>query len=337
MLDTLERTPSSHLVYEERCQIHTLLKIGCSQRSIARDLGVHPSTICKEIARNKGGCGYRYKQAHDLCTERREKASATSSKMIIENKTVIIEMLEDTQASPQQISGCLRKKGILDISHESIYRMIWADKRSGGELYMHLRHKAKKYNKRGGKTAGRGCIPNRIDIDQRPDIVEKKERFGDFELDTIVGAHHQGSIVSMVDRASKITCLRLLQRGTSKAVKDALIEGLKPFSKEGLVETLTSDNGKEFAAHEEVSRETGGDFYFAKPYHSWERGLNEHTNGLVRQYFPKGTNFTTLTEKEVADVERKLNNRPRATLDFDTPKERLLKLCPNLKGIAFHC
>jgi len=337
MPDTLERTPGSHLTYEERCQIYTLFKRGCSQRSIARDLSVHPTTIGREITRNTGGCGYRFNQAHSLSSERRRQASTVPSKMNEENKAIITEMLEETQASPQQISGCLKKKGILNISHESIYRFIWADKQAGGDLYLHCRHKAKKYNKRGSKTAGRGLIPNRVDIDQRPIIVEKKERFGDFELDTIVGAHHQGAIVSMVDRASKITCLRLLKRGTSKAVKDALIEGLRPFSSQGLLETLTSDNGKEFAAHEEVSRETGGDFYFAKPYHSWERGLNEHTNGLVRQYFPKGTDFTTITEDQVANVERKLNNRPRAILDFETPKERLFKLCPDLIGVAFHC
>lgn len=337
MPDTFERIPGSHLTYEDRCQIYALLKRGLSQRSIAREIGVHHSVIGKELARNTGGRGYKFKQAHEFSIKRRQQASALPSKMTTKNKTLIAHVLKETQASPTQISGRLKKEYMIHLSHESIYRFIWTDKHTGGSLYLHLRRRAKKYNKRGSKQAGRGLIPNRVDIDKRPKIVEKKKRFGDFELDTIVGAHHQGCIVSIVDRASKFTCLRLLKRGTAEAVKNALIEGLTIFSSRGLVETLTADNGKEFAAHADVTVKTGGDFYFAKPYHSWERGLNEHTNGLVRQYFPKGTDFYTITHEQVAEVERKLNNRPRAILNFNTPKERVLMLNPSLMSGAFHC
>lgn len=337
MIETLERIPGSHLTYEERCQISVLFTSGIPPRGIAETLGVHHKTIYSELARNQSGGNYHHKRAQEMSALRRREASSKPKKMTAENIVLITEMLEKTQSSPQQIAGRLRKNNELNISHESIYRYIWTDKRAGGNLFLHLRHKAKKYNKRSGKSAGRGCIPNRIDIDQRPEIVERKERFGDFELDTIVGANHQGAIVSIVDRASKYSFLRLIKRGTAVAVKDAIEEALRELSSSGFVLTLTSDNGKEFSAHEEISAMTGADFFFAKPYHSWERGLNEHTNGLVRQYFPKGTDFTILTEEEILEVEQKLNDRPRAVLEFDTPKERLLALCANLSHVAFHC
>ena len=336
MTATLERIPGSHLTYEERCQISVLFTSGIPPRGIAETLGVHHKTIYSELSRNQSDGKYHHKKAQEISVLRRREASSRPQKMTPGNISLITELLEDTQPSPQQIAGLLRKNGETNISHESIYRYIWADKLAGGNLYLHLRRKTKKYNKRLGKTAGRGCIPNRVDIDQRPDIVEKKERFGDFELDTIVGAHHQGAIVSIVDRASKYSFLRLLKRGTAEAVKGAIEEALMDLASSGLVLTLTSDNGKEFSAHEAISSVTGADFFFAKPYHSWERGLNEHTNGLVRQYFPKGTDFTILTDEEVLEVERKLNDRPRAILDFDTPKERLLALCANFSPGAFH-
>ena len=331
----MTRKSGQHLTYEERCQIFAFLKSGNSKRSIAKHLNVHHTTIIREVRRNSGKRGYRYKQAERLAIERRHKASAKPYRltpMLIEKA---LAMLKENQASPQQISGRLKKQGFL-ISHESLYQFIWRDKKSGGTLYKNLRHKGKKYNKRGAKKAGRGLIPNRIDIDERPKVVEKKQRFGDFELDTIVGQNRQGALVSIVDRATKYTFLRLVDRAQAENVKDAVCESLGLLSKNDLVHTLTSDNGKEFSQHEIIAATLGGDFYFAKPYHSWERGLNEHTNGLVRQYFPKGSDFTILTESQVRDVENKLNNRPRAVLEFETPKERLFKLCTNLPHGAFH-
>ena len=167
-----------------------------------------------------------------------------------------------------------------------------------------------------------------MDIEERPPIVEKKSRFGDLELDTIVGKNHQGAIVSIVDRASKYVWLRLVPRATAENVAQAICNAVSITSQENqaVIHTMTSDNGKEFAAHESIAQQTGALFFFAKPYHSWERGLNEHTNGLVRQYFPKGADFTILTPEAVAEVERKLNNRPRKILDFETPFEALARL-----------
>ena len=226
------------------------------------------------------------------------------------------------QWSPEQISGRLKRfHGEKAISHEMIYRYIWDDKQRGGELYKNLRHNGKKYNKRGSKNAGRGFIPNRIDIDQRPLIVEEKSRIGDWEIDTIIGKNHKGAIVSMVDRHSKFTMLAKVSRKTAYEVEEALITRLSQV--QDFVYTITSDNGKEFANHIAISKELEADFYFAHPYHSWERGLNEHTNGLVRQYVPKSTDFDKVSTEDIRKVEDLLNDRPRKVLKFSTPLEIL--------------
>lgn len=316
----------THLTYEERCQIYGHIASGKSMRAIGLLLERDHSTIVREVNRNKRGEAYDFKEANDSAIERRFLASSRGVKMTEANISLIKDFLLDTQLSPEQLSGRLKEKHSIHISHETIYKFIWKDKAQGGDLFKNLRHRAKKYNKRKGKLAGRGLIPNRVDISERPAIVEKKERFGDFELDTIVGANHQGAIVSIVDRATKCVFLRLLPNYTAELVKEALCSTLLPLGKKGLVKTLTSDNGKEFAAHEKVVEAIGGDFYFATPYHSWERGLNEHTNGLVRQYFPKKTDFATITHEQVAEVERRLNNRPRKILNFSTPTEVFLEL-----------
>ena len=226
--------------------------------------------------------------------------------------------------SPVQISGWLKRHGKEYVSYETIYKHIWADKKKGGTLYKHLRHSGKKYYKRSKGTAGRGCIPGRVDIKERPIIVETKIRLGDWELDTIIGANHQGAIVSMVDRATKLTKLVKVSHKTAQEVKDALIKKLGPIRE--FVYTLTADNGKEFAYHQSVSEALQADFFFATPYHSWERGLNEHTNGLVRQYFPKSLSFDNITEEDIERVETLLNNRPRKILDFETPLEAFNRL-----------
>src|SRR5271170_6546202 len=189
-------------------------------------------------------------------------------------------------------------------------------------LYVQLRHHGKKYNKRKGKTSGRGLIPNRVDIDQRPAIVAEKSRIGDWEADTIIGAGHQGAIMSHVERKSKYTKLAKLPDNSANSVVKASRRILLPLASR--VETITYDNGKEFASHAEIVAALGAKSYFAKPYHSWERGLNEHTNGLFRQYFPKGTDFSTLSNADVQRVENKLNSRPRKILGYQTPREVFL-------------
>jgi IS30 family transposase len=332
----MTRKTGSHLTYEERCHIYAYKHSEKSNREIALLIGCSHTTINEEIKRNTGKRGYRNNQADKLSQNRRTQASSTPKKMTLRALILIQYILMDNQASPEQISGSLSLNHGLDISHETIYKHIWKDKKNGGELYTHLRHKAKKYNKRSGKNAGRGLIPNRRDISERPDIVEEKTRLGDLELDTIVGAQHQGAIVSSVDRASKYTFLGLVRRATAENVGNSLCKSLQPLGDKGLIRTMTSDNGKEFAGHESIVERLGGDFYFATPYHSWERGLNEHTNGLVRQYFPKGSDFTILSQEDVDEVARKLNSRPRKILNYQTPAEVFLRMTNSELGGNFH-
>jgi transposase, IS30 family len=307
-----------HLTYDLRCQIYALKKSNKPVKEIASFVNVCRSTIYRELGRNSGARGYRYKQAHEMAVSRRFKASSVQRKMTTSTIALIENYLKEEQWSPEQIAGRLKIEHGIEISHESIYSYIWEDKRNGGMLYKNLRRRSKKYNKRGSKTSGRGLIPDRKDIEERPSVVEERTRFGDFEVDTIVGAHHKGAIVSMVDRKTKYVCLQLVQKGSSINVAEAMIKKLSIFDN---IHTITSDNGKEFADHKNVSTALGVEFYFAKPYHAWERGLNENTNGLVRQYFPKSCDFTKLTEMDIVRVENLLNNRPRKTLNYLKPIE----------------
>ena len=317
----MPRKPGCHLTHGERCQISSYIRNGFSQRATANFVGVSQSVVCRELERNSVGSIYDGDQAQKNSELRRSVASSRPHKMTVEVIELIKAMLSETDASPEQISGRLAREHSVLISHEAIYQFIWKDKCFGGKLYEHLRHGTKPYNRRSGKNAGRGHIPDRVDIDQRPMIVEMKERFGDIELDTIVGALHQGAIMSAVDRASKLTWLAKVERGTAALVSHAIISRLGDLADQGLIHTTTSDNGSEFSRHVEMARALGCKNYFATPYHSWERGLNEHTNGLVRQYFPKGTDFTKISQSDVLLVENKLNNRPRKILDFMTPIE----------------
>ena len=308
-----------HLTYAERCQIYALRKRGDSLSSIAKLLNVRCSTVSRELKRNTGQKGYRFKQAQEMTDERRQIASSTPTKMNEEVIAVVKKKLS-LQWSPEQISGWMRLQNLpKSISHETIYRFIWKDKHDGGVLYKQLRHRGKKYNKRGSSKSGRGCIPGRIDIKERPSVVEEKIRIGDIELDTIQSMGHKGAIVSMVDRASKLTKLVKVSGSNAEEVTEAIIDRLRPINE--FLHTLTSDNGKEFAHHDQISKTLNVSFFFATPYHSWERGLNEHTNGLVRQYFPKSFSFEGITQEDVLVVETLLNNRPRKVLGYQTPEE----------------
>ncbi len=207
-----------------------------------------------------------------------------------------------------------------------IYERLKADRKAGGRLFLLLRRRGKRLNWRGGRHSGRGHIPGRVDISERPDEVERKERVGDWEADTIIGKGHSGAVVSLVDRASKYALLQRVDRRTSAAVSAAMLEMLRPSA--APVHTITADNGKEFAGHAGVAAELGAGFYFATPYHSWERGLNEHTNGLVRQYLPKGTDLRAVTDAEVKRVQDRTDARPRRALGYRTPAEVLHEARP---------
>ena len=226
------------------------------------------------------------------------------------------------QWSPEQISGHVA------ISPETVYQRVYANKRAGGLLWKNLRSQ-KLRKKRYGKAERRGTIPNRVSIDDRAAIVETRSRIGDWEADTVIGKNHRQAIVSIVERKTGFTLIQKVERKTALAVSQAMIGLLKPHRKK--VHTITSDNGKEFAGHEEIASKLKADFYFAHPYSSWERGTNENTNGLIRQYFPKNRDFTTITQQEINMAMERLNNRPRKRLGYQTPSQVFFK-----SGVALH-
>lgn len=307
----------TQLTQEQRYQIYAFFKAGFSQSAITSEIGVHKSTICRELKRNKGLKGYRPKQAHSKAVNRRQNAHKYV-KLTPRNIALVDSMIRQ-DFSPEQVSGRLKRNHGMIISHETIYKHLLADKTKGGNLYKHLRSSNRKRKKRYGSRNLRGQIPNRVSIDLRPAIVDRKKRIGDWEIDTVIGKGHKGTLVTIVERKSKYTLIQRLPGKRSQLVADATIDLLTPYREK--VFTITSDNGKEFAEHQRISKRLTADVYFAHPYHSWERGLNENTNGLIRQYFPKSTNFKTITNESVIKVMDRLNNRPRKTLAYATPNE----------------
>jgi transposase, IS30 family len=312
------------LTQEERYQISALLKAGHDQTDIAMILKRDKSTISRELKRNTGLRGYRPKQAQRLADERRQsKAQPRISDTVWSN----VEQLLRQDWSPEQISLWLQAEKQISISHEWIYQYVLQDKVYGGDLYHHLRCQ-KQRRKRYGSYNRRGQIIDRISIDDRPAVVDRRSRIGDWELDTVIGKNHQQAIVSLTERKSRFTLIHKVERKTAQLVSRAIIKLLKPFTDK--VITLTSDNGKEFADHKIIADRLKAKFYFAHPYASWERGLNENTNGLIRQYFPKGSDFTNITQKEISQVMHKLNNRPRKCLGIKTPNQVFLGINPSV-------
>ena len=303
------------LTQEERYQIYALNKAGHDQATIAGILDRNPGTISRELRRNRGLKGYRPQQAHNLALRRRyDKAQPRIGSQVWQ----LVEALIREEWSPEQIVGRVAMEQGVSISHEWIYQYIYADKHSGGDLYRFLRCQ-KVRRKRYGIYSRRGTIPNQVSIDERPAIVESKRRFGDWEGDTVIGKGHRGALVTLVERKSLYTVIRSVLHKTAKAVRGAVVDGLTPYI--DWVHTITYDNGREFADHEGMARDLEANIYFAHPYASWERGLNENTNGLIRQYFPKDRDLTTVTKYEIEQAMDKLNHRPRKSLGYRTPHE----------------
>ena len=301
----------TQLTREQRYQIYAFLKAGFSQSSIAKEIGVHKSTVSREIRRNKGGNGYRPKQAQRLASTRRKQAGK-----YVKLAPKLISLIDShikQDFSPEQVSGFLKRTG-LSVSHETIYQHVLKDKARGGDLYQHLRRANRKRKKRYGSHNRRGQIVGRVSIDERPSIVDTKKRIGDWEIDTVIGKNHKGALVTIVERKSKFTLIKKLDGKKAASLADATVSLLKPYRRRVL--TITADNGKEFARHNLIAKELKSGFFFAHPYHSWERGLNENTNGLIRQYFPKSVSFETVTDEQIQFVMDQLNNRPRKTLGF---------------------
>jgi len=305
------------LTYEQRCQISVLNRSDMSQKSMADTIGVSQSTISCELARNSGQRGYRHKQAQAKAKQWRE-AAKTPTKMLPPLVTLIESKLK-LEWSPEQIAGWLKLNRKQSISHESIYLRLWRDKRTGGVPYLDLRQQGKRYDKRRNGKSTRGQIINRVCIDDRPSVVDSKSRVGDWEINTVIGKGHSGALVTIVERKMKFTVSAQVMSKRAADVTEATIRLLRPYK--DLVHTMTADNGKEFAHHEKISKALDAKVYFAHPYSSWERGLNENTNGLLRQYFPKSADFKLVTQAEVNRAVKRLNARPRKDLGYKTPRQ----------------
>ncbi len=305
----------THLTLEQRYQIQALMKMGHSYQEIGDVIGVHKSTITREVRRNQGRRGYRPQQAHRFTLSRRR---TKIRRRIAADTWHCINGLLKAEWSPEQISGWLRTQQGTFISPEWIYQHVYRDKRAQGTLYRHLRcqrHRRKRY----GTDSRRGHIPNRVSIEHRPAVVERRSRLGDWEVDTMIGQGHQQALVSLTERKSRLSLIAKVARRSANTVATAVINLLKPL---GLpLHTVRSDNGKEFAHHAIMAQALKVRFFFAHPYAAWERGLNENTNGLIRQYFPKQRPFATITQQEIQQVMNKLNNRPRKSLGFKTPNQ----------------
>lgn len=316
-----------HLTLEQRYQIYAFKKSGWTNTEIGNEIGIDKSNIGRELKRNISGRGYRPKYADKMAVSRQKGKVVTkiSDQTWLEIEADLVEQ----EWSPEQISGRRNLAGQQKVSPEWIYQRISKDKRNNGELYLHLRSQ-KKRKKRYGSYAKRGGLVNQVSIEERPQTVEEKNRIGDWELDTVIGKGHLGAIVTMVDRKSKLLRMKKVGKRTGSLTKAAICSKLEDLE----VETLTSDNGKEFSEHEEISKKLKAGFYFCHPYRSCERGLNENTNGLIRQYFPKKTEFDKITDEDIKTVEEKLNNRPRKTLGYQTPNEVYFKEQEQLRKVA---
>lgn len=314
----------TQLTREQRYQIRALREVGETQSRIAEIVGVHKSTISREIARNSGERGYYPKQAHTFYEMRK---LGKYRGLFVAADWSLVDLLLEQQWSPEQISLWLKSEGLLSISHETIYQYILRDKSMGGDLYTNLRERKKTRKRYGGGKDRRGEIPNKVLIDERSEEASNRSRPGaDWEADLIIGAKNKQAIVTLVDRCTRYTFMAKIPFKTAENTTDAICKLLS--SVKAIFKTCTFDNGREFNRHEEIAERLGGDMYFAHPYHSWERGTNENTNGLIRQYFPKNRDFRTITQREITDVQDKLNNRPRKCLGMKTPNQLLFDIDP---------
>jgi len=305
------------LTLQERYQIYSFLEAGLTRAEIARKIGRDKSTVSKEIHRNKGPDRKYWPERANQKAEHRIRNSHKHTKLNFDMQEIIKDRLEE-KWSPEQIAGYCKRKGIKMISHQAIYDYIKEDRTNGGNLYKHLRHSMKRRKKWGSKDH-RGQIKNRISIEERPGCVNNKERLGDWEGDLIIGSNRKGVIVTLVERLTGLLVMDRVESKDSEKVANKITSLLVPLVQH--VHTITFDNGREFAKHKDISNALGAKIYFAHPYSSFERGANENTNGLVRQYFPKKSSFENISEKGITSVISNLNMRPRKRLGFVSPAE----------------
>ena len=306
-----------HLTPEQRCQISALLQTGTRQTEIARIVGTGESAISRELKRNSSKRGHSPNNAQMFADERK-KRFAHVRKYTKEMEDFVRGKLESGQWSPGQITGWCRSNGVAMVSRERIYQSIRQDKRQGGSLYKQCRHRLK-HRKRpaGGKKA---VIPDKVSIGQRPEVANNRERFGDWEIDTVFGPDDKGAVLTATERTTGFLLMRKLKKGkNAKNLLGEIVLMLLPYRESVL--SITSDNGTEFYGHKEIARRLNTLYFFADPYASHQRGLNEYTNGLIRQYIPKNQTFEHIEGKIIRQMQHKINRRPRKKLNFENPKK----------------
>ena len=306
----------AHLTREQRYTISAMYKQGCTQKLIAQAIDKDKSVVSRELKRNANLKGkYSFCYAQDMAELRKERMKQPRKLLPDLKKKIILMIKEDF--SPQQIEGRLKLKNQSFVSHETIYKIIRSDKQEGGNLYKHTRHKLKHRKRPVGEKV---TIKNRISIDLRPEIVNLKQRFGDWEMDTIVGENNQGAILTMVERTTAFMMMEKLKNGkNAKELTKVAVRLLIAYINH--VHSITTDNGTEFADHEKIAKMLKTCFFFTHPYSSWEKGAVENMNKLIRQYIPKKINFNTLNNQKIKQIQQKINKRPRAKLNFYSPKE----------------
>ena len=297
--------------------IANMKQAGKTQNEIAQAVGCSQGTNSKELSRNRSKRGYRPSQAQRLATERKTQKRTRPRVMVGMIKDEVEARLR-TKHSPDQISKSLVLRDLY-VSHETIYQHIANDRKAGGDLSLNLRINGRRRYRRRSKIGRGEKIPNRVDIEKRPAVVSRRKRYGDWEADLIQGGAGSGFLLSVYERKSRIGRLHRLPDKSSAETMKAIVTvlyGLK-------VSSITYDNGLEFARHELVNELLECESYFCKPYRSWEKGGVENYNGLVRQYFPKGHDFTTITPERLQEVEDEINNRPRNVLAYQSPNDLL--------------
>ena len=308
------------ITYAERYTLGLLRREGLSPGAIARVLGRHRSTILREIRRNRTrhDGGYR-PQLADWYARGRRSRSRRNQRFTRRDWRRVGRLLA-CKWSPEQIAGYLRRRRLLRISHETIYRYIWADKRAGGTLYTHLRGAQKQRRKRYRHYDSRGRLAGKRPITARPAAVATRTQVGHWEVDTMLGAGQAGPcVLTLVERKTGYVAIGKLQARTTAHVTRRASQLIRRQPRP--VRTVTADNGTEFHDYGTIERRTATRFYFATPHHAWERGTNENTNGLIRQYLPKGQSMARLTQHDCNAIARQLNRRPRKRLGYRTPEE----------------
>ena len=319
----------SQLTREQRYTIARMLQAGYAKKEICIAIGKDKSVLSRELKRNSSKRGYSSELADEYANERKERFRKRR-KFTAEMKGYIIKCLTEEQWSPEQIVGDAMRHGIKMVSHERIYQFIRADKRCGGTLWKCCRHRLK-HRKRplGGKKV---IIPDKVSIEERPAVINEKQRFGDWEIDTIVGPQNNGAILTVTERLTGFLLMKKLPKGkNAKALAKTLYYMILPYKQ--FVHSITSDNRTEFYEHKWIAHMLNTSYYFAHPYASWERGLNEYTNGLIRQYIPKKEPFAHFSDKDIENFQHKINRRPRKLLNFDAQKNRFFLFINNI--VAF--